>query len=67
MEHDDDASRSVAAYLARSEFGYPAKGNADALGYRSHGSVRNAVLRIERGSNRLHRDIRELKGMPLND
>jgi REP element-mobilizing transposase RayT len=63
----DDVSRSVVAYLARCEFGYPAKETADALGYRSHGSVRNAVLRIERGSDRLQRDIRKLKAILTND
>jgi chromosomal replication initiation ATPase DnaA len=63
----DDASRAVAAYLARCEFGYPAKETAAALGYRSHGSVRNAVLRIERGSDRLQRDIHKLKVMLAND
>jgi hypothetical protein len=43
----DDASRVVAAYLARRRFGYSAREVADALGYRSHGSVRNALLRVE--------------------
>ncbi len=63
----DDASRAVAAYLARREFGYPAKETADALGYRSHGSVRNAVLRVEGGNDRLHRDVRKLKAQLAND
>ena len=43
----DDTSRAVAANLARHEFGYPAKNIAETLGYRSHGSVRNAILRVE--------------------
>ncbi len=43
----DDASRAVAAYLARRRFGYSACDVAEALGYRSHGSVRNAVTRVE--------------------
>jgi hypothetical protein len=45
----DDASRAVAAYLARRRFGYSAIEVAAALGYRSHGSVRSAVLRVEAG------------------
>ena len=43
----DDVSRAVAAYLARRRFGYRARAVAQAFGYRSHGSVRNAVARIE--------------------
>ena len=43
----DDAGRAVAAYLARRRFGYSAREVAAALGYRSHGSVRNALARIE--------------------
>jgi len=43
----DDASRAVAAYLARRHFGYSARDVAAALGYRSHGSVRNALARVE--------------------
>ena len=63
----DDASRAVAAHLARREFGYPAQETADALGYQSHGSVGNAILRTEKGSNHLQRDIRKLKAMLAND
>ena len=63
----DDASRAAAAYLARCEFGYRAKETADALGYQSHGSVRNAVLRIEKGSDSLQRDIRKVKAMLTTD
>jgi REP element-mobilizing transposase RayT len=51
----DDASRAVAAYLARRRFGYSAREVAEALGYRSHGSVRNALLRVE--------DAKSLSGM----
>jgi len=43
----DDASRALAAYLARRRFGYPASQVAKALGYRSHGGVLSAVKRIE--------------------
>jgi len=49
----DDASRAVAAFLARRRFGYSASEVAEALGYRSHGSVRNALARIEAGEGRL--------------
>ncbi len=43
----DDASRSMAAYLARRRFGYPAGEIARALGYRGHSSVNTAVRRVE--------------------
>jgi REP element-mobilizing transposase RayT len=43
----DDAGRAVAAYLARRRFGHSAGAVAAALGYRSHGSVRNALRRVE--------------------
>ena len=43
----DDASRAVAAYLARRCFGYSASRVAAVLGYRSHSAVANAVVRIE--------------------
>jgi len=43
----DDASRAVAAYLAHRRLGYAACEVAGALGYRSHGSVCNALARVE--------------------
>jgi len=46
----DDASRAVAAYLARRRFGYPAGEIARALGYRRHTSVNSAVRRVEGGT-----------------
>jgi REP element-mobilizing transposase RayT len=49
----DDASRAVAAYLARRRFGYPAGTVASALGYRSHGSIHSAIARVECGGARL--------------
>lgn len=49
----DDASRAVAAYLARRRLGYSAGAVATALGYRSHGSVCNALARIESGNEGL--------------
>jgi REP element-mobilizing transposase RayT len=49
----DDASRAVAAYVARSGFGYPATTVAAALGYRGPSSVSHAVRRIENGPESL--------------
>jgi putative transposase len=46
----DDLGRAAAAYLARRRFGYAAAEVAEALGYRSHGSVRNALARVEASS-----------------
>jgi putative transposase len=56
----DDASRAVAAYLARRRFGYPAGEVAQTLGYRSHGSVRNALARVEAGDRQLHDVVTQL-------
>jgi hypothetical protein len=52
----DDASRAVAASLAR-RCGYAATEIARALGYRSHGSVRNALARVESGGTELEKTI----------
>ena len=60
-KRSDDASRAVAAYLARCSFGYPATDVAHALGYRSHGSVGNAIARIESGSEKLKRTVARLR------
>ncbi len=49
----DDASRSIAAYLARRRFGYRATEVALALGYRSPSSVTRAVGRVESSMPRL--------------
>lgn len=57
----DDASRAVAAYLARRRFGHPAGKVAEALGYRSPGSVTRAVARVESGSDKLHRTAKKLE------
>ena len=57
----DDASRAVAAYLARRCFGYPAREVAEALGYRSASSIPRAVTRIESGNQRLQRTVKKLK------
>ena len=57
----DDASRAVAAYLARRSFGYPAGEVAEALGYRSVSSITRAVARVESGSQRLRRTVARLE------
>ena len=57
----DDASRAVAAYLARRHFRYPAREVAAALGYGSHGSVHNALRRIDAGSATLKRTVANLR------
>jgi hypothetical protein len=56
----DDASRAVAAYLARRRFGYAAKQVAAALGYRGHGGVHSAVVRVENGSEELKETVAKL-------
>jgi REP element-mobilizing transposase RayT len=57
----DDASRAVAAYLARRRFGYPATQIARFLGYRGHSSVNYAVARVETGNERLKRAVKKLE------
>ncbi len=59
-KRNDDASRAVAAYLARRRFHYSAREVADALGYRSHGGVRNALARIDNADRRLRRSVEVL-------
>ena len=51
----DDASRALAAWLARRRFGYPASQVAEALGYKSHSSVPNAIVRIESAGPSIYR------------
>jgi hypothetical protein len=55
----DDAGRAVASYLGR-RFGYAATEVAQALGYRSHGSVRNALARVESGGQELQDALAKL-------
>jgi putative transposase len=50
---NDDASRAVAAYLARRCFGYRATDVATALGYAGPSAVSHAVRRIEQGTDPL--------------
>ena len=57
----DDASRAMAAYLARRVYGYPSSAVAASLGYRSQGSIAHAVARLEGGSNTLHEMARRLQ------
>ena len=56
----DDASRAMAAYLARRRFGYSAREVAAALGYRGHGGVAGAVARIESAGPAIQRTAEEL-------
>ena len=49
----DDASRAVAAYVARVRCGYSAREVAAALGYSSHGGVVAAVRRYDASRSRL--------------
>jgi len=58
----DDASRAIAAYLARKQFAYPAGQIAAALGYRSHSGVSNAVARIESAGHDTKRIAEEIAG-----
>ena len=57
----DDASRSIAAYLARRRFGYRATEVALALGYRSPSSVTRAVARVESSMSRLQEAVSALE------
>ena len=57
----------MAAYLARRRFGYAAAEVAHALGYRSHGSVRNALARVESGGQKLQGRWKSLKRNSTND
>jgi len=62
-----DASRAVAAYLARRRFGYRAREVAAALGYASHGGVVAAVRRIETAGPNLRRTVTKLERAITND
>ena len=59
----NDQSRAIAAYLARRDYLYGAKEIAEVLGYRSHGSVRSAVLRLEKSDNRYRTDLKKLRSL----
>ena len=62
----DDASRAVAAYVARRRFGYGVREVAEALGYRSHGGVHNALLRVE-GAPGLSASVKRICKRLVND
>ena len=49
----DDASRAVAAYLGRRQYGYSAAEVARALGYRGHSSVNAALARVASSNRQL--------------
>jgi putative transposase len=57
----DDASRALAAFLARRCFGYPAGQIAEALGYRSHSGVSNAIVRIESAGPAIKQTAKEVE------
>ncbi len=56
----DNASRALAAYLARRRLGCSARQAAVALGYRGHGGVCSAVARIESSALAFRRTVGEL-------
>ncbi|MDP6546911.1 MAG: transposase [Phycisphaerae bacterium] len=56
----NDASRAMAAYLARRRFGYPTGQVAAALGYRSHGGIFCAIARIESAGPAIKRTTEKL-------
>ena len=62
----DDASRVLAAYLARCRIGFPAKAVALALGYRGHGGVSSAVARNESAGLALRRTVKKLARNSIN-
>ncbi len=57
----DNAGRAVTAYLARRHYAYPALQVAAALGYRGHGGVHNAVVRVESSAGGLQATLEEIK------
>ena len=63
---NNDASRAVAAYLARRKYGYPATAVAGALGYRRHSSVGTAVRRIEASGEELKKTLAALERKLVN-
>jgi putative transposase len=63
----DDASRAVAAFLARRRYGYRAAEVAKVLGYTSHGGVAMAVKRIESAGPALRRRVQQLEKNLTND
>jgi putative transposase len=56
----DGIGRAAVAYLARRHFGYTAGEVAAELGYRGHGSVHNAVRRIETGGAKLKKTLSKM-------
>ena len=63
----DDASRAVAAFLARRRYGYRAAEVAKVLGYTSHGGVAMAVKRIESAGPALRHRVQQLEKRLTND
>ena len=63
----DDASRAMAAYLAKRRFGYSSKQVAEALGYKGHGGVADAVARIESAGPATQKTTEKLAQKLTND
>jgi putative transposase len=63
----DDASRAVAAYLGRRQYGYGAGEVARALGYRGHSSVNAAIARVASGNPQLQQVLNALVKRLAND
>ena len=57
----NDASRALAAYLARRRFGYPVTEVSTILGYRSGSSVANAIRRIESAGPTIRKTAEEIE------
>ena len=64
---DDSVVRAVAAWLARTRFGYPAGEVARALGYAAGSSVTQAIRRVERQPDRVAEGVRQLERTLAND
>jgi putative transposase len=57
----DDASRAVAAYLGRCQFGYRAGEVAQEMGYATASGVGQAVKRVEAGNPQLRKSVQRIK------
>lgn len=63
----DNASRAMAAYIARKEYGYSALAVSKGLGYRSHSGVAEAIRRVERSKRHLLKQELKIKRQLAND
>jgi len=62
----NDASRAVAAYIARRGCHYPSKEIAVALGYSSASGVGQAIKRVERSRKHLAKVLKKIRQQMLN-